>query len=133
MSRPVEEEEEEGWGLETGEVQQSAVSEEVLSLEAEISDLKAKLRSVEEEKTGAKLKSGKLLVKVKQLTKEVENLKKKAAGKSPGELDDLDRALQDEVKLQAEKAGQELREVKKELENMELDDLDRALQDEVKL
>ena len=118
MSRAVEEEE--GWGLETAEVQQSSVSEEVLVLETELSELKNKLRTVEEEKTAAKLKSGKLLVKVKQLTKEVETLKKKA-GQSSGELDDLDRALQDEVKLQAEKVGQELREVKKELESIKLE------------
>ena len=56
---------------------------------------KEQMATVEEEKTATKLKSRKLLVKVEQLTKEVETLKKKAAGKSSGELDDLDRALQD--------------------------------------
>ena len=35
--------------------------------------------------------------RITQLTKELETLKKKAAGKSSGEMDDLDRALQDEV------------------------------------
>merc|ERR1719392_437430 len=69
-----------------------------------------------EDLNSAKLKSGKLLVKVKQLTKEVEALKK--AGKTSGGQDDLDRALQDEIKLQADKAQNELKECKKEIENM---------------
>ena len=46
----------------------------------------------EEEETAADIRS--LLEKVKQLTKEVETLKKKAAGKSSGELEDLARGLQ---------------------------------------
>ena len=49
----------------------------------------------EEEKTAAKLESRNLLEKVKQLTEEVETLKKKTAGKFSRELDDLARALQD--------------------------------------
>ena len=48
----------------------------------------------EDEKTAAKLESRNLLVKVKQLTEEVETLKKKT-GMPSEELDDLDRALQD--------------------------------------
>jgi len=131
MSRPEkekeeEEKEEEGWGLETAEIQQSPASQDVLLLESEISELRVKLRAVEEEKkkaledlNSAKLKSGKLLVKVKQLTKEVEALKR--AGKSGGELDDLDKALQDEMRLQSEKTQNELKEVKKELENIRLE------------
>ena len=49
----------------------------------------------EDEKTAAKLESRNLLEKVKQLTVELETLKKKAAGKFSRELDDLARALQD--------------------------------------
>ena len=48
----------------------------------------------EEEKTAAKLESRNLLVKMKQLTEEVETLKKKDE-KSSEKLDDLARALQD--------------------------------------
>ena len=122
MSLAVDEAE--GWGgLETSEVQQASASQDVLLLEGEISELRGKLRAAEEEKrkaledlNAAKLKSGKLLVKVKQLTKEVEGLKK--AGKPAGGLDDLDRALQDEMKLQAEKTQHELKEVTKEMESL---------------
>merc|ERR1712079_446305 len=68
-------EEQEGWGVEQAEVQQtSATSQDVILLETEISDLRGKLRKVEEERNkvsedlnAAKLKNGKLLVKVKQL------------------------------------------------------------------
>merc|ERR1719228_2340502 len=118
-------EDQEGWGVEQAEVQQTS-SQDVILLETEISDLRGKLRNVEEEKTklaeelnAAKLKNGKLLVKVKQLTKEVENLKKSKSGST--EMDDLDKALQDEMKLQADKAQNELREVKKEMENLKLE------------
>jgi len=118
-------EDQEGWGVEQAEVQQAS-SQDVILLETEISDLRSKLRKVEEEKTklaeelnAAKLKNGKLLVKVKQLTKELENLKKSKAGST--EMDDLDKALQDEMKLQADKAQNELKEVKKEIETLKLE------------
>merc|ERR1719228_606108 len=63
--------------------------------------------------------NGKFLGKVKQLTKEIEALKKQ---KSPSpELDDLDRALQDEIKHQAEKCKNELKESKKELDTLKLE------------
>merc|ERR1712131_207727 len=117
-------EDQEGWGVEQAEVQQT--SQDVILLETEISDLRGKLRNVEEDKTklaeelnAAKLKNGKLLVKVKQLTKEVENLKKSKSEST--EMDDLDKALQDEMRLQADKAQNELREVKKEMENLKLE------------
>ena len=106
--------------------QQSSTSQDVLMLETEISELRTRLRTVEEEKrkaledlNAAKLKSGKPLVKVKQLTEEVGGLKK--AGKSAGELDDLDKALQDEMKLQTEKTQNELREATKELESLRME------------
>merc|ERR1719394_667309 len=108
----------EGWGVEHAEVQQSASSQDVILLETEISELRGKMMGVEEERNkvseelnAAKLKNGKLLVKVKQLQKEVETLKK-SKGTSP-DMDDLDKALQDEMKLQADKAHDELREVKR--------------------
>merc|ERR1712025_838440 len=56
---------------------------------------------------------------VKQLTKELENLKKSKAGST--EMDDLDKALQDEMKLQADKTQNELKEVKKEIETLKLE------------
>ena len=93
-------------------------------LETEISELRAKMRTHEEDKaklgeelSGAKLKNGKLLVKVKQLTKEVESLKKSKGGAG----DDLDRALQDEMKLQADKTQSELVELKKEMDNARME------------
>ena len=116
-------EDHEGWGVEHAEVQQSASSQDVILLETEISELRGKMRGVEEERNkvseelnAAKLKNGKLLVKVKQLQKEVETLKK-SKGTSP-DMDDLDKALQDEMKLQADKAHNELHEVKKEMQSI---------------
>jgi len=119
-------EESEGWGVEeTSEVQQSS-SSEVLLLETEISELRQKIRNLEDDKSkctedlnSAKLKNGKFLVKVKQLTKEIETLKK-SKSMSP-ELDDLDRALQDEIKHQAEKCQNELKESRKELESLKME------------
>jgi len=113
--------------VEQAEVQQSSSSQDVILLETEISELRGKMRTVEEERnkmsedlTAAKLKNGKLLVKVKQLQKEVENLKKSSRSGS-SEMDDLDRALQDEMKLQADKTQNELKEVKKETDQLRLE------------
>merc|ERR1740123_242699 len=64
----------------------------------------------------AKLKNGKMLVKVKTLTKEVETLKKKKPSQSSSGFDDLDRAMEDELKSQADKAFKEAAEVRKEIE-----------------
>jgi len=119
-------EEPEGWGVEeTAEVQQSA-SSEVLLLETEICELRQTIRKLEDDKSkkveelnSAKLKNGKFLVKVKQLNKEIETLKKSKS--APAELDDLDRALQEEVKHQAEKCQNELKESKKELDSLKLE------------
>merc|ERR1719150_1795408 len=116
-------ESDEGWGVEQSELQgePSANQEDVLALETEISELKEKIRNIEldksklqEELNAAKLKNGKMLVKVKTLTKEVETLKKKKPSSSG--FDDLDRAMEDELKSQAEKAIKEASEVRKEIE-----------------
>ena len=117
-------EEPEGWGVEeTAEAQQSSPSKIVL-LETETSALRQRIQNMEEDKSkaveeinSAKL-NGKLLVKAKQLNKEAESSKKSKI--APAELDDLDRALQDEIKYQAEKSQSELKETKKELGNMKL-------------
>merc|ERR1719339_187869 len=116
-------ESDEGWGVEQSELQGDASvnQEDLLALETEISQLREKIRSVEadkakmqEELNAAKLKNGKMLVKVKTLTKEVETLKKKRP--SPSGFDDLDRAMEDELKSQAEKALKEAAEARKESE-----------------
>ena len=72
------------------------------------SELRQQLKAVEHTRTelevelnAAKLKNGKLLVKVKTLTKELETVRKKKSG-SEG-LDDLDRALEDEMNNQVAK------------------------------
>ena len=117
-------EQEEGWGMEQAE---ASSSQDVILLETEISELRGKIRTVEEERnkmsedlTAAKLKNGKILVKVKLLQKEVENLKKSSRSGS-SEMDDLDRALQDEVKLQADKTQNELKEIKKETDHLKME------------
>jgi hypothetical protein len=75
---------------------------------AACSGLRQSLKAAEETRTqleselnAAKLKNGKLLVKVKTLTKELETLKKKRP--SPDSFDDLDRALQEEMNNQVAK------------------------------
>jgi hypothetical protein len=74
------------------------------------SGLRQSLKAAEETRTqlecelnAAKLKNGKLLVKVKTVTKELETLKKKRP--SPDSFDDLDRALQEEMNNQVAKVG----------------------------
>ena len=58
-----------------------------------------------------------MLVKVKTLTTEVESLKK-AKSQSPASsgFDDLDRALEDELKAQVARGQKEVQEARKELE-----------------
>merc|ERR1712013_180570 len=116
-------ESDEGWGVEQSELQgePSANQEDVLALETEISELKEKIRNIEldksklqEELNAAKLKNGKMLVKVKTLTKEVETLKKKKPASSG--FDDLHRAMEDELKSQADKALKEAAEARKEVD-----------------
>merc|ERR1712223_2033427 len=116
-------ESDEGWGVEQSELQgePSANQEDVLALETEISELKEKIRNIEldksklqEELNAAKLKNGKMLVKVKTLTKEVEAFKKKKSASSG--FDDLDRAMEDELKSQADKALKEAAEARKEVD-----------------
>jgi len=108
----------EGWGDE-GQVDQ--VPDQVNQLELEISQLRQQIKALESAKTeveselsGAKLKSGKLLVKVKTLTKQVEALKKSGGGASS--VDDLDKALEEEMNNQMEKAKGEVKEIRKELD-----------------
>jgi hypothetical protein len=78
------------------------------NLFAACSGLRQSLKAAEETRTqleselnAAKLKNGKLLVKVKTVTKELETLKKKRP--SPDSFDDLDRALQEEMNNQVAK------------------------------
>jgi len=111
----------EGWGEEGAA---ELVSDQVNQLELEISGLRQQIKSldggraeVESELTAAKLKNGKLLVKVKTLTKQVENLKRSGSvGSVGGMSDDLDRALEEEMNKQMDKCKAEVREMKKELD-----------------
>ena len=74
-------------------------------MEAEISDLRQKIRSEQEEKSklneelnAAKVKHGKLTLKVKQLSKELQNRKSSSPASSSSGLgaadDSLDKAIQ---------------------------------------
>ena len=74
-------------------------------MEAEISDLRQKIRSEQEEKSklneelnAAKVKHGKLTLKVKQLSKELQNRKSASPASSSSGLgaadDSLDKAIQ---------------------------------------
>ena len=106
------------------ELQGGETSTELLQLEAEISPLKGKRRGVkkarekqEKEITQAELKNGKMLVKMKTLTKEVETLKK-AKSQSPvsSSFDYLVCALEDELRAQVARGQKEVQEAWKELE-----------------
>jgi len=57
-----------------------------------------------------------MLVKVKTLTKELEAAKKKAPSSASTGFDDLDRALEEELKVQVEKGQKEIQEVRKEMD-----------------
>jgi len=116
-------EESEGWDITQEELQTSSTANDVLQLEQEISQLRQDLRKVEELKTkaeedlnNAKLKNGKMLVKVKMLTKEVQDLKSKSSSKKSDGFDDLDKALEEEMKNQVVKSQQEAKDAKKELD-----------------
>ncbi|XP_064097948.1 LOW QUALITY PROTEIN: golgin subfamily B member 1-like [Macrobrachium nipponense] len=99
-----------------------------LKYQEEIDDLKEKVIAIEKEKNAtydelqaAKLKSGKMLQKLKltqskneSLTKEIQKLKAKAGGFS-----DLDQALEEEWKAQVTKAETERDEYKQKLDEVE--------------
>ena len=111
----------EGWGGEESSIEQ--VPDAVNQLELEISSLRQQINALEAAKQAAdtevnnsKLKNGKLLVKVKALTKQVESLKKAGGGGSVS--DDLDRALEEEMHNQVSKAKVEVKEIKAELETL---------------
>ncbi|KAK3855554.1 hypothetical protein Pcinc_038050 [Petrolisthes cinctipes] len=122
--------EEVDWGAE-GKIEdehlRKSSSSEAKYLE-EIDVLKNKLIALEKEKNvlydevqSAKMKSGKLLQKLKltqnkndALTKEVQKLKAKAGGFS-----DLDQALEEEWKAQVTRAEQERDELKQKMDEME--------------
>ena len=105
-------------------MQGGETSTELLQLEAEISPLKGKRRGAEKarekqekEITQAELKNGKMLVKMKTLTKEVETLKK-AKSQSPvsSSFDDLACALEDELRALVARGQKEVQDAWKELE-----------------
>ena len=105
-----------GWGEPEEDVLQGLEStgqpsdnnaEVVLQLEAEISDLRQKIRSEQEEKAkleaklneelnAAKVKHGKLTLKVKQLSKELKTRKSASPASATSGLgdDSLDKAIQ---------------------------------------
>jgi len=120
-----------GWGDPSEDdviVPDVPVGETIAQLEREVTELRAKLTQAEEDKksldgevTTAKVKAGKLTLKVKNLTKEVETLKKKAksGGASGGGSDGLlDSFVQSEINEQIEKGEKEARELKKQLESL---------------
>ena len=120
---------EDGWGADDEVLVQSTAnetSETVLQLEGEISDLRHKLRTTEEAKNGlqeelnaAKIKHGKLTLKVKTLTKDLQNSQRGQKSKSSSPEDNLlEMAIQDELKSQVSKAEKETSELKKQLKEL---------------
>ena len=98
----------------------------LLALEAEISELKQKIRADSEEKaklnediTAAKVKHGKLTLKVKQLTKEL-NTRKSSSPASTAD-DSLDKAIQDELNQRAVKAEKALKESQQQIQDLTLE------------
>ena len=86
--------------------------------------MKQKLRQAEEEKVAlneeinaAKVKHGKLTLKAKQLTKELQNRKSMTPESTFGS-DSLDKAIQEELNHRAEKAEKSLKEI--QAQNSEL-------------
>ena len=90
----VDQDEDDGWGDPSEDdvvVPDVDDRETICQLEREVSELRDKLnraeaekKSLDDEVTAAKVKSGKLTLKVKNLTKEVETLKKKGKGSTAG-------------------------------------------------
>ena len=98
----------------------------LFALEAEISELKQKIRADSEEKaklnediTAAKVKHGKLTLKVKQLTKEL-NTRKSSSPASTAD-DSLDKAIQDELNQRAVKAEKALKESQQQIQDLTLE------------
>ena len=115
-----------GWGAPEDEIilgQSNPDDNAVLELEAEISELKQKLRSSEEDKialneeiNAAKVKHGKLTLKVKQLTKELQT--RKSMSPDSGGTDSLDKAIQDELNERATKAEKSLKEFQQQYNDL---------------
>ena len=118
----------EGWGTEDDLLVQSDVgdnNETVLQLEGEISELRHKLRttedakeSLQEELNAAKIKHGKLTLKVKTLTKELQNAKGQKSKSASPDDNLLEMAIQDELKSQVTKAEKETSELRKQLKEL---------------
>ena len=118
----------EGWGADDEVVVQADAgdnNETVLQLEGEISDLRHKLRtsedakeSLQEELNAAKIKHGKLTLKVKTLTKDLQNAKGLKSKSGSPEDNLLEMAIQDELKSQVTKAEKEASELKKQLKDL---------------
>jgi chromosome segregation ATPase len=119
-----------GWGGMEEDVLQGEASapldNAVLELEAEISDLKQKVRTEQEEKaklnddlTAAKIKHGKLTMKVKQLTKDLHARKSSSpASTATGGDDSLDKAIQDELNERAKVAEKSCKEAKQQVNDL---------------
>ena len=114
------------WGAPEDEVllTSSDNNNALLELEAEISDLKQKIRSEQEEKgklneeiNAAKVKHGKLTLKVKQLTKELNSRKSASPAASIGD-DSLDKAIQDELNQRATKAEKALKDSQQQIQDL---------------
>ena len=98
----------------------------LLELEAEISELKQKIRGEQEEKVklnedinAAKVKHGKLTLKVKQLTKELNSRKSASPAASSSTADDsLDKAIQDELNQRAAKAEKALKDSQQQIQDL---------------
>merc|ERR1712008_342491 len=110
-------------GLESAGQPSDNNAEVVLQLEAEISDLRQKIRSeqgekakleakLNEELNAAKVKHGKLTLKVKQLSKELKARKSASPASATSGLgdDNLDKAIQDELNERANKVEKSLKE-----------------------
>ena len=119
-----------GWGDDGSEdvhVPDVDAGETIAQLEKEISALRHKLTDAESAKTSlaeelnaAKVKHGKLTLKAKTLSKELEGLRGKKSKKSASPFGDdaLDSFGQDVFKEQMEKAEKEVKELKKHVESL---------------
>ena len=116
-----------GWGgLEEdvlqGESADNSNNNALLELEGEISELKQKIRTEQDEKSklneelnAAKVKHGKLTLKVKQLTKELQNRKSASPASTATGDDSLDKAIQEELNQRAAQAEKSLKDTKQQL------------------